>query len=149
MKRLEGNTQILELRDNTVNIIKKMGKGNPGAMSVLIKLLQSKDVVTRKNTTTDYILDMDRLGIYGENIWILYKDLCSERLNVLMAILYAQRTGNLDTTQLLTHIEGIQKYKDHTPIDVDAVIDEICDENPLFVVDEEEDLYRNEVNNRW
>lgn len=47
-----------------------MGEGNPGAMVILIGLLRGGH--------PEDILTLDHLGIYGQDIWILFKDECGE-----------------------------------------------------------------------
>lgn len=65
----------IELNDTTSNIIIKMSEGNPGAITVLMQLLE-------KNAMEGFrhILDLDDMNIRGTQIWIGYKDYCKNSI---------------------------------------------------------------------
>lgn len=39
------------------------------------------------------IMDLDTLGIYGSRIWMLYKDVCKEKLYKMIAVLRSWQLG--------------------------------------------------------
>jgi hypothetical protein len=66
------------LRDSVMELMFKMSEGNPGAMSVLMQILQnSEDVLT--------ILDLDDMNIRGSQIWVGFKDYCGEDIDKFIA----------------------------------------------------------------
>lgn len=58
--------------DNTIEeCVVLIGEGNPGATSVLAQLLEIPHGWLA-------MLDLDEHGVYGSNIWVLYKDVYGE-----------------------------------------------------------------------
>lgn len=66
--------------DSIEDIVVKMAEGNPGAATVLIKLLTQPD----KRIGLFLVLWLDEFEIYGPSIWILYKDWCFENIDLLV-----------------------------------------------------------------
>lgn len=63
-----------------------LGEGNPGGLTACMELMKDAPRIDPQAFARDLqpLLSLDNLGIYGSNIWILYKDLCGEdTLNVL------------------------------------------------------------------
>ena len=59
----------IKLEDTLKDVIIKMSEGNPGAMKLLMDMLQYTSGLER-------ILDLDTMGIYGSQIWVGYKNHC-------------------------------------------------------------------------
>jgi len=57
-------------------LLEKMSEGNPGAISVLGRLM----IVP---TGLMSILDLDDMNIRGSQIWVAYKDYCGEDIDIL------------------------------------------------------------------
>lgn len=76
MKNL--NMQRLALDDSPQDICAKMGDGNIGALTVMIQLLKlgGEGVLAA--------LALDSLGVYGSDIWVMYKDECDEDIRKLI-----------------------------------------------------------------
>ena len=55
----------------------QMAEGNPGALSVLMKLLQDDPIGFMR------LLDLDDMGMRGSQIWVAYKDHCGGDLDAL------------------------------------------------------------------
>lgn len=63
-------------KDTEQDAVVKLCEGNPGAINVLMSLRETQD---------DYIflwIALDKNGINGSNIWILFKDECGEDIDV-------------------------------------------------------------------
>lgn len=58
----------------------RMSQGNPGAVSVLAKLVQDDD---EYHIGPQAITVLDEGHIYGPDIWVLWKDICEQDLNRL------------------------------------------------------------------
>jgi hypothetical protein len=67
------------LTDSAQDLIIKMSDGNPGAITVLTKLLFIPSGIGPL-----LALWLDEWKIYGSSIWILYKDWCSENLDTMV-----------------------------------------------------------------
>lgn len=68
-------------------LLEKMGEGNPGAISVLGRLM----IVP---TGLMSILDLDDMNIRGSQIWVAYKDYCGEDIDLFTQSLVS-RDGDL------------------------------------------------------
>lgn len=69
--------QVLDVNDSTQQILIKMSEGNPGALSVVFKILQEKD----GDEAIPVLLNLDSMDIRGSRIWLGYKDYCNEDLD--------------------------------------------------------------------
>lgn len=74
--KLERKERVpLTLTDSYKDILLKMGEGNPGAITVLFKLMGPDGSGALK------ILMLDDMNIRGTQIWIGYKDYCHQDLD--------------------------------------------------------------------
>jgi hypothetical protein len=46
------------------------------------------------------LLNFDSIGLYGPNVWVLYKNLCEERLDKTIAVLRACQLGYVSDAQI-------------------------------------------------
>lgn len=95
------NTRIT-LDDNMQGAVIKLSDGNPGAVNVLMQLLTTEEVIDPDSVLGPLgtILHLDSHGIYGSRIWMLYKDVCGENLNILVGICRAVQLGILGDSKL-------------------------------------------------
>lgn len=119
----------LNLTDSAQDVIFKMSSGNAGAINVLVQLLKhDTQPVDRQLHPYDAlmgygrmaILHMDYCRIYGEEIWLLYKDVCGESLVRLMAVLRANQLGRVSMAQIRI---AMQTYG--AGIDPDKLLQEV------------------------
>jgi hypothetical protein len=77
------------------DIIILLADGNPGALTVMMQILMKADVIDPDNELGSivYLLDLDRLNIWGSRIWMLYKDVCGENITKTLAVLRANQLG--------------------------------------------------------
>ena len=61
----------INLSDSTLDMIVAMSEGNPGALTVLMGMLESDNPAA-----TMMILHLDDMNIRGTQIWVGYKDHC-------------------------------------------------------------------------
>jgi len=69
----------LTLNDDFKESMKKLCDGNPGAINVMFQCLD-KDFISGSLT----LVELDRKGIYGSDIWRIYKDECGEDIDKFM-----------------------------------------------------------------
>lgn len=67
--------QKIQLTDTAMDVMQTMSEGNPGALSVLMMMLQADP----KNLMV--ILSLDDMNIRGTQIWVGYKDYCGAMRN--------------------------------------------------------------------
>lgn len=67
----------INLSDNITAVIVKMSEGNPGALSVLMQLIQRDDPAA-----TMTVLSLDDMNMRGPQIWVGFKDHCGSDIEV-------------------------------------------------------------------
>ena len=72
----------LDLKDSMQEMLFKMSEGNPGALTVLLVILEKGEQIDPDGAMRGIgpILSLDSLGCYGSKIWMLYKDVCGQNL---------------------------------------------------------------------
>jgi hypothetical protein len=85
----------LELNDSALTSMIKFAGGNPGAISVLTKLVTTIDQIDPESPFGPFmpLILLDNLDIYEEKIWILYKDVCEEDIVDVVVVLRANQLG--------------------------------------------------------
>jgi hypothetical protein len=93
---------IIELTDTVNDILKKVSKGNPGALNVCCSMIKKGD--ERENDSSmggvAYLLLLDEFEIYGPEIWMLFKDVCDRDLLLTMGMLRACQLGTVTRERL-------------------------------------------------
>jgi hypothetical protein len=70
---------------------------------------------------------MDTHGVYGHRIWMLYKDVCGENIENMLAVLRACQLGII-TDQTMNH--AIDNYGDG--LDVPAILGKVKEQLTEF-----------------
>jgi hypothetical protein len=87
-------SERIELNDSTMDVVMKMSDGNPGAMQVIMQMLQPNDIDPDNGLGgLGPILLLDTYGIYGTDIYILHSDICDRDLVKTLAVLRATQLG--------------------------------------------------------
>ncbi len=84
---------------NLRDIIIQMSEGNPGALSVLMKL-------NEHDTGFLDILGLDDMNIRGSQIWVAYKDHCDENISGLIQCI---NNRDADMIQTVNKNSGIKE----------------------------------------
>lgn len=98
---------ILTLKEDTKTIITKMSQGNPGAIICLCDIINignTIDPITYHPLS--YILQLDSIGIYGSQIYILYNDICNKQLTIMFSILRAIQIGYIPVYKVKNAIKN-------------------------------------------
>lgn len=92
----------ISLHDSFMDIVMKMSEGNPGALTVIMEIVGNTKEIDKLNWAGAYgpILGLDTLGIYGSNIWVLYKDHCNQNIVHLIAVLRGWQLGFLNDSEV-------------------------------------------------
>jgi hypothetical protein len=121
------NTKI-ELTDTLMDIMYKMSEGNPGAMTVLMRIMkESGEIDPQCADPIMHVLGLDSHGIYGPRIWMFYKDACKENLAFMLAVMRSVQLG-LMAEKIM--IEAIDNYG--RGLDADTITANIKKELPDF-----------------
>lgn len=110
-------------------ILAKISDGNPGALNVCVRLLKDGAEIDPDDALGPLgaILQLDSIGIYGSRVWMLYKDVCGQRLPEMVALLRATQLGFL-SPDALDH--AISNYGDG--IMVDDMMNQVQERLPKF-----------------
>ena len=116
----------------------KMSKGVPGAIVVLSNLLRDGATIDPDSCLGPLgpILSLDTLGVYGSNVWLLYKDICGENLSAMVMVLRAHQLGILPTRELLGALRaGNNGRRRATGLDIAGLGKQVCERLPSFRLD--------------
>lgn len=72
---------MIKLTDSVQDCCVKLSQGNPGALSVCVKLLATGDMGLM------HLLNLDDMGMCGPSIWLGYKDFAKENLDTFIKAL--------------------------------------------------------------
>src|SRR3990172_6720792 len=112
----------ITLQDSGMTAIMKMAEGNPGALTVCLQLLERVERIDPGNCMGGMgsILSLDSAGIYGEHIWMLYKDVCGEDLVKTCAVMRSWQLGFIDDPKAVK------------PEEVDGLLAKVKERLPMF-----------------
>ena len=90
-------TDRLRMDMTMKDIVMAMSDGNPGAINVLMGVMLHGERIDPNSFAGRItpIFDMDSQRIYGPRIWMLFKDVCGESLEKMLAVLRACQLGGL------------------------------------------------------
>ena len=90
------------LEDTGRDVVVKLAEGNPGAATVMMKILQEQDKIDPDAAGMGVLglLMFDTLGVYGSRIWMLYKDVCNSDVSEVLAVLRGWQLGFLSEAVL-------------------------------------------------
>lgn len=94
---------------SAADAITAISEGNPGAVTVCAGIFRDGPTIDPDAGPMGGLgplLNMDSLGIVGPRIWMLYKDVCGERLDVTIAMLRAWQLGFVSDRELLHSIDN-------------------------------------------
>jgi hypothetical protein len=116
--------QKIDLKDSLKEAIAKVCDGNPGAFSCLASLMDSVEEVDPESVLKIIgpLLQLDHLGIWGPNIWVLYKDVCSHNPARMLALLRGVQLGILSEEDIIFASKRIYKEgSDSKTLDVSDI----------------------------
>jgi len=92
---------------STEEMILAMSNGNPGAMTVLLESLNKNEKIDPENCFGPWglIVNLDSMGVYNEEIWMLHNDLCDRDIEKTTAVTRAWQLGILTKSQLETAVK--------------------------------------------
>jgi hypothetical protein len=120
---------VITLEDTTMDMIKKMSMGNPGAISVICQILKDGALIDPDDAFGGFstILHMDTWGIRGPKIWMLYKDVCGEDLVKTIGMIRSVQLGITSQETLETAINNYGRG-----VDVDDCLKKVKEQLPRF-----------------
>lgn len=110
-----------------MEIFMHLSSGNPGAVTVLMKLVKVTILKTPSVPPEAMILSLVNNGFIGENIWILYKDVCLGNINHMIGVLRGIQMGYIEKQIVLNAINCVAN------IDVPSLYKQVQSEFPDLV----------------
>lgn len=119
----------IQLTDNAHGAITKMVEGNPGALSVCVKLIKNTEQIDPQSFLGGFgkIMILDTFKIYGSRIWMLYKHVCNQDIVKTIGLLRACQLGFLPESALHLAIDNYGKG-----IDIDSLMNQVQECLPDF-----------------
>lgn len=101
--------QRIGLSDTTLSAVQKLSEGNPGAITVLMEIILKGGPIDPQSAFKEWtgLMGLDSHGIYGSDIWVLYKDVCGQDLINLLAVLRAVQMGFLRRADVFSAIRRL------------------------------------------
>lgn len=123
----------ITLSDSIVSAITKMVEGNMGAMNVCMSLIKDSEKVYPQNIMGgfSYILDLDREGIYGTDIYVFWNDICNRELPKMISVLKAIQLGFF-SGKVLADACHRQDYSGRSMVPVDELYKKVIERLPEF-----------------
>lgn len=107
--------QESRLRDTTQETLIEMSDGNPGGLNVMLELLEKGLSIDPGNAANrisqsglGVVIMLDGYGIYGSDIWVLYKDMCGQNIIKMVAALRMMQMGIMEAEPIKSLIDEIQ-----------------------------------------
>lgn len=123
----------ITLDDSMMNIVMKMADGNPGAVTgnpgavtVLFQLIADKNDPDSWAGGLGNLLSLDTLGIYGPDIWVLFKDVCGQNILNVVTVLRAVQLGLYSERNLWNCIDN------RTSLDCEQLLTKVRERLPRF-----------------
>ena len=120
-------------KHNIIQCITMLAKGNPGACTCLCKLLEYTfhDHCELPVHGVNVLRLLDKYGIYGTDIYVLWNDICDEDYFKVLELLSAVEIGFLDSATLCDACSR-QDYSGKNLIDVDQIVHDVKSVLPYF-----------------
>jgi hypothetical protein len=126
MGRIKGN-------DSIKDVVVKMSEGNPGALDVIMQMLERGAVIDPDDFMGGLggVLFLDTLGIYGWKIYVLYNDLCERDLPRMLAVLRSVQLGFFDG-ETLKRAVSVQDRSGKSFVPVEDLCQQVKQRLPNF-----------------
>lgn len=126
MPKNKNQKERINLNDSVVDAAVELADGNPGAISVIMQLIADKNDPDGFAGGLGNLLSLDAHGIYGSNIWVLFKNVCGQSILNMVIVLRAVQLGLYSERDLWICIDNC------TPLDCQKLLAEVRKELPRF-----------------
>lgn len=96
----------ITLGDSALSAMGKMAEGNPGAAAALAELYMRAPEIDPDMAFGNWapLLNLDRMGIYGARIWLLWKDVCEMDPVKVLTLLRAAQLGIITDSNIVAAV---------------------------------------------
>lgn len=122
-------TRINNLSMRFLDVVQIMSEGNPGAATVLMTLNDRTSDIDPDAALGGLgaILNLDTHGIYGERIWMFYKNACKGNIIHVLGLMRAVQLGLLSENKLNRAIDN-----NGEGLDIPQIVEQVMQELPNF-----------------
>lgn len=102
---------VLEPNMTVKEAIIKLSEGVPGAIVVLLRVVEESPALDPDDAFSGWgpLISLNNAGIYGSRIWLLWKDVCGERMINFLAMLRAHQLGMISKGDFNLIVDGTNK----------------------------------------
>ena len=124
----------IKLHMSGTDVIQVMMDGNPGGMSVMLKLMENTKTLDPQAAMgpMHHILSLDTLELYGPAIWVLFKDVCGEDIEKVIAVLRGWQLGIVSDVSIQANVRKVMEMNGPSELDVDEILLQVKDRLPEF-----------------
>lgn len=126
------NPRIKNLDMSVQDIIVLLADGNPGAIRVLMELIQHGKEIDPDDALAPFgsLFGLDNLDCYGSRIWMFFKDVCGQDLHKMVALMRAVQLGYTSDTAINHAIDG---HRD--ALDITSLLTQVKAQLPAFQIE--------------
>jgi hypothetical protein len=96
--------------DSVPDAVAKIAEGNIGAAVCIMDLMKhSEEIDPLSYLVIGPVMLLDSLGIYGPNVWVIFKDVCEQNHARMLAVLRATQLGMLQAKHCWSFKQAVQK----------------------------------------
>lgn len=125
------------LNDDIMSSIIKISDGNPGAISVIMQLVENNNRIDPDDIFSymgiGFILTFDEYKIYGSDIWVLYKDQCNSDIRKLIMLFRAAQLGLTSMNKILEISKDNPNNIKLTDDEMNYFDEQVCIQIPNFM----------------
>ena len=123
----------IALNDSAKDIVIKMSDMNPGAMGVIMNIINDTESIDPDCLIggVGVIMLLDTLQIYGSDIYVLHSDICGKNLSRMIAVLRAFQLG-LFSGETLRDACSRQDYSGKNMVPVEELALKVKERLPNF-----------------
>lgn len=117
----------IELTDTLVSAVIKLADGNPGAITAIMKLIEESPSIDPDSAFGGLgpLFSLDRMGIYGPHIWILWEYVCGHSALRVNTLFRAAQLGIISDS-------AVAAAKKPTDFDFDGLLRQVQETLPTF-----------------
>lgn len=121
------NSAGLDMMDDVYATIYKLSEGNPGAIRVITEMMKTTAEIDPYTLSPLNLLSFDSYGILGSKIWMLYKDVCKEKIVCVHGVMRSLQLGLESSKNIYHAIENRGKG-----LDAESVLEKVKKRLPNF-----------------
>jgi hypothetical protein len=125
----------IQINDSQMDVIVKMANGNPGCLSFIIGLLSNHDKIDPQAMLggMGVLMIFDDMGLYGTDIYVLYKDKCGEDIRKVVMLLRAAQLGFYPRSKIIEMAKDQMRKICITKEELDSLDQKVCEKLEQFM----------------